>query len=87
MAYFVTGATGFIGRYLVQNLLKREGTIYVLCREASLEKVKKLREKVADLDARVVPIIGDLKLPNLGLSEGDIDRERHRRITSIRCPP
>lgn len=76
MAYFVTGATGFIGRYLVENLLKREGTIYVLCREASLDKVKKLREKVADLDARVVPIIGDLKQPNLGLSDGDIDRLR-----------
>ena len=24
MAYFVTGATGFIGRYLVANLLKRD---------------------------------------------------------------
>ena len=76
MAYFITGATGFIGRYLVENLLKREGTIYVLCREASLEKVKKLREKVADLDARVVPIIGDLTSPNLGISDEDVSRLR-----------
>ena len=30
MAYFVTGATGFIGRYLVENLLQREGTILSL---------------------------------------------------------
>ena len=36
MAYFVTGATGFIGRYLVQELLdNREGEIFVLCREGS----------------------------------------------------
>src|SRR3546814_6065517 len=27
MSYFVTGATGFIGRFLVANLLRRKGTI------------------------------------------------------------
>ena len=71
MAYFVTGATGFIGRYLVKNLLKREGKIYVLSREASLEKVTRLRENVADLDGRVIPIVGDLTQPKLGISETD----------------
>ena len=35
MSYFVTGATGFIGRNLVELLLEREGTIYVLVREGS----------------------------------------------------
>ena len=36
MAYFVTGATGFIGRRLVERLLeKRQGKIYVLVRESS----------------------------------------------------
>lgn len=72
MAYFVTGATGFIGRYLVENLLKREGTIYVLCREASLGKVEALRKKVGDLDGRVVPVMGDLTQPKLGLSDADL---------------
>jgi nucleoside-diphosphate-sugar epimerase len=33
--YFVTGATGFIGRHLVERLLEREGTIYVLVREGT----------------------------------------------------
>ena len=37
MSYFVTGATGFIGRNLVELLLEREGTIYVLVREGSRE--------------------------------------------------
>ena len=32
MAYFVTGGTGFIGRFLIDNLLKRKGTIHVLVR-------------------------------------------------------
>ncbi len=35
VGYFVTGATGFIGRNLVELLLEREGTIYVLVREGS----------------------------------------------------
>ena len=38
MSYFVTGATGFIGRYLVGNLLKRSGTVYVLVRKDSQKK-------------------------------------------------
>ena len=35
MAYFVTGATGFIGRHLVEQLLEREGDIHLLVREGS----------------------------------------------------
>ena len=35
MTYFVTGATGFIGRHLVERLLEREGDIHVLVREGS----------------------------------------------------
>ena len=36
MAYFVTGATGFIGRHLIENLLEnRQGKIYVLMRESA----------------------------------------------------
>lgn len=30
MNYFVTGATGFIGKFLVERLLQRQGTVYVL---------------------------------------------------------
>ena len=39
-AYFVTGATGFIGRHLVERLLEREGDIHVLVREGSREKLE-----------------------------------------------
>ena len=40
--YFVTGATGFIGRHLVERLLEREGDIHVLVREGSREKLEAL---------------------------------------------
>ena len=32
MTYFVTGGTGFIGRFLIDKLLEREGDMYVLVR-------------------------------------------------------
>src|SRR3546814_4094089 len=38
MSYFVTGATGFIGRFLVANLLRRKGTIHVLVRKDSQKR-------------------------------------------------
>ena len=42
MNYFVTGATGFIGRHLVDRLLAREGDVYVLVREGSADKLEAL---------------------------------------------
>ena len=45
MSYFVTGATGFIGRNLVELLLEREGTIYVLVREGSKGRLEELRSR------------------------------------------
>jgi thioester reductase-like protein len=46
MTYFVTGATGFIGRFLIGNLLKRKGKIHVLVRKGSLKKFDALIEKL-----------------------------------------
>ena len=34
MNYFLTGGTGFIGRFFIENLLQRQGTIHVLVRES-----------------------------------------------------
>src|SRR3954467_4186714 len=67
MDYFVTGATGFIGRHLVQELLKREGTIYVLVREGSRGKVDALVDRLGAEDGRLVPVSGDLSKPGLGV--------------------
>ena len=57
MNYFVTGATGFIGRHLVEELLKREGTIYVLVREGSRGKVDALDAAARGAEGRIVPVV------------------------------
>ncbi len=74
MSYFVTGATGFIGRNLVQLLLKREGTIYVLVREGSRGRLEELRASWGADEERIVPIVGDLAERRLGVSDEDLER-------------
>jgi len=74
MSYFVTGATGFIGRNLVELLLEREGTIYVLVREGSKGRLEELRNRWGADETRVVGIVGDLSEPGLGVSEEDLAR-------------
>jgi NAD(P)-dependent dehydrogenase (short-subunit alcohol dehydrogenase family) len=75
LTYFVTGATGFIGRHLVERLLEREGDIHVLVREGSSGRLDELVERWGAED-RVKPVIGDLTQPHLGVSEADRDALR-----------
>jgi NAD(P)-dependent dehydrogenase (short-subunit alcohol dehydrogenase family) len=73
MTYFVTGATGFIGRHLVERLLERDGDIYVLVREGSTDKLDALSQKWGpEAETRVRPVLGDLSKSRLGLSDEDI---------------
>src|ERR1043166_9268977 len=72
MNYFLTGATGFIGRNLVEKLLQREGTIYALVRAGSRGRLEELRTGWGADGARVVPVAGDLAQPGLGVSEEDL---------------
>jgi NAD(P)-dependent dehydrogenase (short-subunit alcohol dehydrogenase family) len=72
MNYFLTGATGFIGRNLVERLLRREGTVFALVRAGSRGRLEELRTAWGADGARVVPIAGDLSQPGLGVSEEDL---------------
>src|SRR3954449_6103481 len=74
MSYFVTGATGFIGRHLVERLLEREGDVHVLVREGSQGKLDDLRDRWGENAERVKPVTGDLSEPGLGVSEEDRER-------------
>ncbi|MEX1142664.1 MAG: SDR family oxidoreductase [Thermoleophilaceae bacterium] len=69
MDYFVTGATGFIGRHLVAELLEREGTIYVLVREGSRGKLDALVRRLGAEEGRIVAVPGDLSRPRLGVAD------------------
>ena len=70
MAYFVTGATGFIGRHLVGRLLAREGDIHVLVRGGSADKLEQLMlEWGPEAAGRIRPVAGDLVQPRLGVSD------------------
>ncbi len=77
MAYFVTGATGFVGRRLVERLLERKGKINILVREDSLARLEDLIDDwQAPIDTvvsrRIQPVIGDLRQPLLGLDDEQI---------------
>nr|WP_245940115.1 amino acid adenylation domain-containing protein [Stenomitos frigidus] len=76
---FLTGATGFIGAFLLPELLYRypEAKIYCLVRaenpEAASNRLRNCLERYElwqdAFGVRIIPVIGDLTQPLLGLSE------------------
>ena len=69
----MTGATGFIGRHLVEELLRnREGDVYVLVREDSREKLDALLARWPHPE-RVKPVVGDLQQRRLGLDDAAVE--------------
>ena len=74
MSYFVTGGTGFIGRYVLERLLERKGRIYVLVRPQSKERMDAVVERLGAPRGRIVQLTGDITEPNLGLSKADRDK-------------
>jgi NAD(P)-dependent dehydrogenase (short-subunit alcohol dehydrogenase family) len=73
MQYFVTGATGFIGKRLVKTLLARRGTkVHFLVRPGSEAKLDALYEFWGVSKARAVPVTGDLTATKLGVGADEI---------------
>ncbi len=73
MKYFVTGATGFIGRRLVKTLLARRGSVvYFLMRPGSEGKLADLYSEWGASKARAIAVSGDLTSAKLGVAAADI---------------
>ncbi len=85
MQYFVTGATGFIGRRLVKALLAHRGSVvHFLLRPESEGKVPELLAYWGVSKTRAVPVFGDLTSKKLGVAsdaikalKGQIDHLYH----------
>ncbi len=85
MRYFVTGATGFIGKRLVKALLARKGaTVHFLVRPGSEGKLAALYDYWGVNKARAVPVTGDLTAKKLGVAadaikalKGQVDAVYH----------
>ena len=81
MNYFVTGATGFIGKRLVTKLLVRPNSIiYFLVRPIELPLLNDFRKYWGVDETRVIPVVGDLTQPNLGIAKTDI-RKLNGKVT------
>jgi NAD(P)-dependent dehydrogenase (short-subunit alcohol dehydrogenase family) len=78
MQYFVTGATGFIGKRLVKTLLARRGAVvHFLLRPESEGKLPALLDYwgVAGTGkARAIPVYGDLTAKKLGVAADDLKK-------------
>lgn len=74
MQYFVTGATGFIGRFLVAELLKRpDARVFALVRKGSDAKLEDVRRKCGATGEQLLAVHGDLTQPVLGLSSSTLE--------------
>jgi NAD(P)-dependent dehydrogenase (short-subunit alcohol dehydrogenase family) len=72
--YFVTGATGFVGRQFLPLLLARQGDIAVLVRPGSRHRFAALREELDPDGQRLRAVIGDIGEAGLGVSAEDREK-------------
>ncbi len=76
MHYFVTGATGFIGKFLVAKLLARGAQVHVLVRAGSESKFTALCDRYPHHAGQLHAVRGDLSQPGLGLEAAQVEALR-----------
>lgn len=83
--HVVTGATGFVGRYLIRDLLQKGEHVWVVVRPlhqmSGIERGEKtLSEFVSDWPDTFTIVEGDITLENFGLAPNDIETLRQNDI-------
>jgi NAD(P)-dependent dehydrogenase (short-subunit alcohol dehydrogenase family) len=81
--YFVTGATGFIGRRLLPLLLRRGGEVAVLVRPGSRPRFAALAESLDPGGSRLRAVTGDVGEERLGLAAADLDSLRGAHVLHL----
>jgi len=80
---FLTGATGFLGAFLLEELLlQTQAKVYCLVRSPDSEsgkmRIQKNLESYGiwndDFSKRIIPVLGDLSKPRLGLSSEEFQK-------------
>jgi myxalamid-type nonribosomal peptide synthetase MxaA len=93
-AVLLTGSTGFVGRFLLWQLLKEtQATIYCLVRASSAHQaMRRLRATLIawdlwrdELAPRIVAIPGDLRQPRLGIDQFDYQMLTRTIDTIFHC--
>lgn len=90
-AILLTGATGFLGAFLLQELLDQtQAEVFCLVRSPDIETaVQRLHNNLkayglwqADYGTRIVPVLGDLAQPQMGIAPTQFD-ELAERIDAV----
>jgi len=66
--YVLTGGTGFIGRFLLAEMVKRKGGVHVLVRPGSVKKREAVLDGIPGARRRVKALPGDITKKSLGLA-------------------
>ena len=73
--YFITGASGFIGKRLTRKILARVGTVVYYLSRATGPKGDKQRATLLDYwgvdDKRAIAVMGDMTQPELGVAAAE----------------
>jgi NAD(P)-dependent dehydrogenase (short-subunit alcohol dehydrogenase family) len=78
--YFVTGATGFLGRNLLPLLLRRQGEVAVLVRPGSRHRFAALRDGLGPDGGRVRAVAGDVGESQMGVSAEEREALRGAQV-------
>jgi NAD(P)-dependent dehydrogenase (short-subunit alcohol dehydrogenase family) len=76
--YLVTGASGLVGRFLLERLLAREGaTVHAVVRDSGMDHFEQLRERYAALPGRLEVLEGDVTRADV-IAAAELERLRGR---------